>query len=408
MTVDCREVDGQRVHTVKRDAETLGFVVVDSTVNGRARGGLRLIEDVTEAEIRGAARAMTLKYGLLGLPQGGAKAGLRGASEATQEQLRQYLIAFARAAGPLLTDSVYVPDADMGTNAQDIRWMMRTIGCPVRRRDWRGSRSGYYTAVSCMVSAEAGAEHLGIPLDGCRVAIEGFGSVGSALGALMRDRGAKVIAISTSHGAVCNPNGLDVDRMASLIAELGSGAVKLYEDAEQLDRSALLELPVDILCPCARFQSIDQNNASRVSARMICAGANDPLSPDAERILFERGTLYLPDFVTNCGGVLGGTMEFASVKPKRITATIVDNIGPLAARLLDLARRKGVTPRSLAEPMAMERFERVRAAAAHPTLRSRLFAVGLESYRRGWAPSSLVAAMTPRHVSNALRGWADL
>ena len=408
MTVDCREADGQLIYTVKQDARTLGLIVVDSTVGGRSRGGLRLVEDVSEAEIRGAARAMTLKYGLLGLPQGGAKAGVRGPGEATQEQCRQHLFEFARAAEPLLANRVYVPDADMGTRAQDIRWMMQAIGCPVRQREWRGTRSGYYAAVSCVASAAAAAEHLGIPLAGCRVAIEGFGSVGSALGMLMRDRGAKVIAVSTSQGAACNPNGLDVDRMAALIAESGSRAVRLYDDAEQLERSALLELPVDILCPCARSHSVDANNASRVSARIICAGANDPLSPDAERILFERGALYLPDFVTNCGGVLGGTMEFASVKPERIAATIRDHIGPLAARLLDRARRKGVTPRSLAEPMAIERFERVRTAAAHPTLRARLFALGLESHRRAWVPSSLVAAMTPRHIRNALRGWADL
>ena len=408
MTVEFREADGQRIYTVKQGAETLGFIAVDSTVAGRSRGGLRLVEDVSEAEIRAAARAMTFKYGLLGLPQGGAKAGVRGAGEATQEHRRHRLLEFARAAEPLLADRVYVPDADMGTSARDVRWMMRTIGCPVRRRDWRGTRSGYYTAVSCVTSAAAAAGHLGIPLAGCRVAIEGFGSVGGALGALMRDRGAKVVAVSTSQGALYDSSGLDVDRISALAAESGSRAVRLYDDAEQLERAALLELPVDVLCPCARFHSVDAHNASRVSARVICAGANDPLSSDAERILFERGTMYLPDFVTNCGGVLGGTMEFASVKPERIAATIDDHIGRLASRLLDRAERQGVTPRSLVEPVAMERFERIRVAAAQPTLRARLFALGLESHRRGWAPSFLVAAMAPRYVRDALRGWDDL
>ena len=406
MTVDCRHEQGQRIYTVTRRAKVLGFIVVDSAIGGRSRGGLRLIEDVSEQEIRGAARAMTLKYGLLGLAQGGAKAGVRGPSEAPREQRRQRLLEFAHAAQPLLSERVYLPDADMGTSAADIRWMMQAIGWPVRRRDWRGGRSGHYTAMSCLACIDATARHLGTPLAQCRIAIEGFGSVGGALARLVRDRGARVVAVSTSRGAIHNPKGLDIERVAALTAEAGSGAVRLYDDARQLPRAALLELPVDILCPCARFHSINEDNAGRILARAICAGANDPLSPAAERSLLARGVLCLPDFVSNCGGVLGGTMEFAALKPALIGKLIAEHIAPLAESLLQHAEQDGVTPRDLAESMALARLERVRNAVADPAPLAKLFALGLEGYRRGWLPTPLVAALAPRYFRALLRGCA--
>jgi glutamate dehydrogenase/leucine dehydrogenase len=169
----------QRVHRVEHDGAELGFVVVDSSVRGRARGGLRLVQDVSELELREAARAMTLKYGLLGLPQGGAKAGLRGDPEAPPAERRERLLRFARAIEPLLRASVYVPDADLGTRADDIRWMMQTLGLPVRAHDWRANRSGDYTAASCVAAARAALASRGRSLRDCRVAIEGFGSVGA-------------------------------------------------------------------------------------------------------------------------------------------------------------------------------------------------------------------------------------
>ena len=132
----------QRVHHVEIEGRTLGFVVIDSTIGGHARGGLRMAPDVTELELREAARSMTLKYGLLGLPQGGAKAGLTGDPDAPEEERRRTLLAFGRAVEPLLGARAYIPDADLGIAAPDVRWMMRTLNLPVGRRDWRANRSG--------------------------------------------------------------------------------------------------------------------------------------------------------------------------------------------------------------------------------------------------------------------------
>ena len=102
------------VHAIADQSRLLGYIAIDSTVAGRARGGLRLAAGLSEAEIRAAAASMTLKYGLLGLPQGGAKGGVIGDAEASPDDRHQVLAAFARAAGPLLRDRIYIPDAVAG------------------------------------------------------------------------------------------------------------------------------------------------------------------------------------------------------------------------------------------------------------------------------------------------------
>ena len=394
------------LHTLRRESEVLGFIAIDSTVGGRARGGVRLVEDVSAEEIQAAARAMTLKYGFLGLPQGGAKAGIRARGEDDGDGRRPRLYEFAKAAEPLLRDRRFVPDADMGTTADDIRSMMQSVGLAGGPHDWRRNLSGHYTAVSCLASARAALAHMGTALKGCRVAIEGFGRVGSALAGLLHAQGALIVAVSTSHGARYDPRGLDIERLLQIAAPGDHAVIDGYTDAERLDRSALLELPVDLLCPCARYHGIHAGNASRIAARVVCAGANDPVAPEAERVLHARGIPYPPDFVTNCGGVLGGTLEFAGVRPAHISALIQRHVGGAVAVLVQRARQEGVPPRAVAEPLALARHQRVQWAAQRRGLRGRAFAFALEAYRRGWLPERVVGALAHRYMEAHLRSLA--
>jgi glutamate dehydrogenase (NAD(P)+) len=382
---------------VVHNGNTLGYVAIDSTVHGRSCGGLRMLPDIDEAEIRALARSMTLKYGFLGLPQGGAKAGVFGNPDASQPERLERLIEFGHAIKSLLLTKTFIPTSDMGTNNADIRHMLNAVGIRVGRRELQNNSSGFYTAHSVLAGVVQSSRHIGLNLSRCTVAIEGFGNVGKPLASLLTHAGAKVVAISTSHGGLYNPRGLDVDRLTRLADEVGSRVVEVYPEVEFIDREVLLELQVDILCPCARWNSIHINNAMRIAAQVICPGANDPITPDAERILFERGVLCLPDFVINCGGVLGGTMEFASVNRERITAFIERYIGERIAWLLKEAKAKSVLPRDVAVPLALHRFEQVQQSTNHPTPLHRLFEVGLEFYRRGWIPDSLVGTLSLRY-----------
>ncbi len=397
----------QLMVTVTQGSEVLGYVVIDTTVGGRSIGGLRMLPDVTEAEMRELARTMTLKYGFLGLPHGGAKGGVIGDPDAPQAERRRRLASFGQAIFPLLRNRAYIPGPDIGTDNADIQYMLKSIGIRVKRRELGGSESGYYTAVTVFTGAKESTRHLGLNLSKCSVAIEGFGKVGRALGRLLAEANARVVAISTLRGAVFNPQGLDVERLSKLAAEAGSEVVNLYTDAERIERAALLELPVDLLCPCARHHSVHMANASRVAARIICPGANNPVTPEAERVLFKRGVLCLPDFVTNSGGVLGGTMEFASVRKEKIATFLERHIGAGISRILKEAARQNVLPREIAVPLALRRFDQMRRNAAHATPLDRLFRFGLALYRRGWFPGPVVATLSLPYFEKKLGALRD-
>jgi glutamate dehydrogenase/leucine dehydrogenase len=401
--VESRQRDGQRVIEVGGGQSPTALIVIDSTIGGCSRGGLRIVPDLSETELCVAARSMTLKYGLLGLPQGGAKGGILGDPEASPQERQQLLSYFAGAVRPYLMQRVYQPDADLGTRGEDIRSMMCSLGLAVKHREWRGRDSGYYTAVSCVAAAQAAVKWRQGRLEGSKVAIEGFGSVGSVVADLLSRRGAKVVAISTSQGALYDPEGLDVDRLLAMAREMGSRIVREYDPKLALQRQVLLELPVDLLCPCARHHSLHQENVSRIAAPIICPGANNPATLEAEAALFDRGHLHLPDFVCNSGGVLGGTMDFAGIALEQAANLIDEWMRQMMTDLLEQAESRGLAVRSIAEPIAMERHRVVRAAAENPSLGSRVMNLALEGHRRGWLPVSLVGTLSKPYFRRSLR-----
>lgn len=377
-------------------------MAVDTTVCGRALGGLRLAPDVTAGEVAGLARAMTLKYGLAGLPQGGAKAGVLGDPEAPEPERRARLKTFARAIAPLLRGRVYQPDTDMGTRAADIHAMLESVGLRIGRRALRSDRSGRYTALTVLAGARAALSVRGVRLEGATAAIEGFGAVGGSLATLLDHAGARVVAVSTSRGAVYDARGLDVRRLRELAERHGSGAVLEYRGADRVTPESLPELPVDLFSPCARPGSIDVENAPRLQARAISSGANDPIEPEAEEILVGRGVVVVPDFVANVGGVLGGTMRFAAVGEPRIEAFLLNTVGAWIDALLARAEEQGIPARRIAVPLARTRFEAVRRRAERPNAGGRIVDALVELHRRRLLPRPLVGALAPRWFERAL------
>ncbi len=394
--------------TVAKDSRTIGYLVIDSIIGGHSHGGLRLMPRIDEQETGILARGMTLKFGFLGLPHGGAKAGVIGDPEAPLEERLERLSAFGQAISPLLAGRIYIPATDMGTDINDIRHMVESAGIPVKKRDFIVERSGYYTALTAFTGVKQAAKRLGLGISGCRAAIEGFGKVGTALAVMLGDAGARIVAISTSRGAIYNPEGLDITRLIRLAAEAGSRVVDIYDNAERISLSSLLELPVDILCPCALMNSIHSGNAGRISARIICPGANNPVSLEAEQVLFGRGILSVPYFAANCGGTLGGSMEFASVSGKKIEEFIDVHIGNRIAGLLDSAAMKGVPPVEIAVPFTLKRFEEVRRRASHPNFKSRLFGWGLDLYRHGYIPGALTGVLAPAYFKKTFHSGNDM
>lgn len=381
------------------EGEPLGFVCIDTTVNGRSRGGLRLMPDVTEHELRLLARDMTLKYGFLGLPHGGAKAGVLGDPEAPADERAERLARFAQRALPLLTSRAYIPDSDMGTTGPEIQAMLQHAGVRVARREYRGSLSGLYTAATVFESAVAAAEARGLAVEACRVAVEGFGRVGRPLAEMFARAGALVVAISTRHGGLYNPLGLD---LAAVVARCGpSGAALSEAEAAGLGRrveaAELKFIEVEVFCPCARHESVTRTDADSVRAAVVSCGANSPLAPGAEERLWERGVICVPDFVANAGGVLGGTMEFAGWRRQEILEFCSQYFRPRVASLLREAARARTPMRDVAEAFADERFARSKAVAESGSRMQAAREVVLAGYRAGWLPARLMKRMSERY-----------
>ena len=374
--------------------EVLGFVCIDSTVNGRARGGLRLMPDVTPHELGLLARAMTLKYGFLGLPQGGAKAGVVGDPDAPPDERGDCLHRFGEAAAGLLMSRAYVPDSDMGTTGADIQRMLESVGIRVARREYRGGRSGLYTAATVFEAARAAASALELPVAGCRVAIEGYGRVGQPLAEMFVRAGARVVAVSTRRGGLHNPRGLDVEALAARIRGGGEAAVATAGLGETIAAPDLKFVPADILCPCARHDSITLGDAGALEAKVISCGANSPITAEAESRLWERGVVCVPDFVANSGGVLGGTMEFAGWRPGEILEFCEQRFRPRAASLIREAHGTGHSLREVAESFALRRFADVKRGAERESWRRGGFEAALAVFRQGWLPGRLVRRLS--------------
>lgn len=390
------------LETVRDGDRVLGYLAIDTTVRGRSLGGLRLTPDLGVEEIVESAGRMTLKYGLAGLPQGGAKAGVVGDPEAPVPERRRRLAAFGAAIADHLRSRTYQPDTDMGTSADDIRHMLATVGAVAGAAGFRTDRSGHYTALTALAGAREALARRSRSIDGATVAIEGFGAVGGSLARLLHGAGARVVAVSTSAGAIHDERGLDIPVLSGLADRAGSRAIAEFREAERIDHADLLRLPVDLLAPCARAWSIREDVADGVRARTISGGANAPLTAGAEDVLAGRGVLVVPDFVASSGGVIGGTMAFAAVGERRIERFLLDHWGDWIGRLLDGSEQAGVAPRELAARIARARFEEVRRRSESPDSRRRLLDVGVQLHRRRLLPRRLVGALAPRWIERSI------
>lgn len=389
--------------TIDDEAPLQGYVAIDSTINGYCHGGIRMASDLSSDTIAAVARAMTLKYGFTGLPMGGAKAGIVIDPEIPQNRKRQILIAFGRAIRPFLETRSFLPSGDIGTNEDDIRFMLKSIGLGNRRRGVARELSGYYTAVTVFASAIAAARHIGLDLGRATVAIEGFGNVGIPAAQIFWRNGIRVKAISTSQGGLYSEAGLDVAELIKRHRQAGSQVVNTFPEGDRIDKSRLPELDVDIFLPCAQPHSINRHNAGRVSARIISPGANVPITDEAEQILFQRGILSVPDFVANCGGVLGSSMKLTNLGEGYIKHFLEHNIGQQMDWLIQSAEKEKSPVAVFARKVAMERFRVVKAAAERRDITTRVFNYALEIYRSGIIPPLLTAPFARWYFNKRLK-----
>ncbi len=374
----------------------LGYLVIDSTIRGKSAGGIRMQPNVTLKELTYLAKTMTLKFGLLGIPFGGAKAGIIANPFLPRERKLEFLKAFGRSLSAFLKNS-YLPGSDMGTNDDDIIYIMKAANLAVKAPGTRTS-SHAYTSWTALASVKAAVDILGLNLSNCTVAIQGFGKVGSSIAKAISQTGASIVAVSTREGAIYNGHGLDLEKLLKLKDEVGDDLVSEYEKAKSIAKEDLLRLDVDILFPSAGSWSINSSNVEKIKSKIICPGANIPLTLDAEETLFRKGTICLPDFVTNCGGVLGGYLR--SFMDERKIRNIIDGqFAKMVTSILELSKSKNVSPRKIAQKMAERKFLETKLKFERRNVKNELFRIGSEVLARNLVPKTVLRFFSSARIA---------
>jgi len=297
-----------------------GYRVQYNITLGPAKGGIRYHPNVTLDEVTALAAWMTWKCAVAHVPFGGGKGGVvvdpnRLSRRELEALTRRYVAEIIDAIGP----EKDVPAPDVNTNDQIMAWVMDTYsmhvghtstavvtGKPVEMGGSLGRREA--TGRGVMIVTREAAKHLGIVIEGARVAIQGFGNVGSVSADLLARLGAKIVGVTDWKGGVYNEKGLDIARMLDYARQHKS--IDGYPGGERIDNPSLFALDVEILVPAALENQITMENAPSIRARIVAEGANGPTTPDAHRYLFERGVFVIPDILANAGGVTASYFEW--------------------------------------------------------------------------------------------------
>jgi glutamate dehydrogenase (NAD(P)+) len=297
-----------------------GFRVLHSQARGPGKGGIRYSPDVSLDEVRALASWMTWKCAVVNIPFGGAKGGVicdpkKMSLGELERMTRRYTAEIIEFIGP----EKDVPAPDMNTNEQTMAWIMDTYsmhqrqtvtsvvtGKPLTIGGSRGRREATGRGIGVM--CDEAMKYLQMPIEGCRVIIQGFGNVGSNAANLMRDKGYKIIGIAEYDGGLFNPNGIDICSL--LEYRQRNGTVLGFKGAEAADSHELLTTDCEILIPAATENVITSRNADRIKARVICEGANGPTTAVADEILADKKVFVVPDILANAGGVTASYFEW--------------------------------------------------------------------------------------------------
>ena len=302
-----------------------GFRVLHSDVRGPGKGGIRYHPDVTKAEVTALAAFMTWKTAVVDIPYGGGKGGVVcDPKKLSRRELRKITRRFVVELGDNIGPHTDVPAPDVYTNAQTMAWIYDTfdrmhpgennlavvtgkpleIGGSLGRDEATARGSWYATEQLLKRGAVPGLDSL----EGARIAVQGYGNVGSIAARLFHDAGGVVVAVSDSRGGIANDEGLDP--RAVLAHKEETGSVVGYPGATKISNEDVLAYDCDVLIPAALECQIRVDNAHNVKAKLIVEDANGPLTAAADEILQQRNVVVLPDILANAGGVVVSYFEW--------------------------------------------------------------------------------------------------
>ncbi|MFM2406527.1 MAG: hypothetical protein RL223_4407 [Pseudomonadota bacterium] len=304
-----------------------GYRVQHSLTRGPGKGGVRYHPDVTLEEVMALSAWMSIKNAAVNLPYGGAKGGIRvDPKQLSQKELEKLTRRYTSEIGIIIGPQQDIPAPDVNTNGQIMAWMMDTYsmntgatatgvvtGKPVHLGGSLGRVKA--TGRGVFVTGREAARRIGLELDGARVAVQGFGNVGSSAAELFGQAGAKIVAVQDHSGTVAHPNGLDLATLIPWVRQHGGVAGYAADGAgthgaEVIPDEAFWDTACEILIPAALENQITAARAERLHAKLVLEGANGPTGSAADDVLADRGVLVVPDVICNAGGVTVSYFEW--------------------------------------------------------------------------------------------------
>jgi glutamate dehydrogenase (NAD(P)+) len=297
-----------------------GYRVQHNLSRGPGKGGVRFHPDVTLEEVMALSAWMTVKCAAVNLPYGGAKGGIRvDPKKLSIKELERMTRRYTSEIGIIIGPQRDIPAPDVNTNGQVMAWMMDTYsmntgttatGVVTGKPIHLGGSLGRVKATGrgVFVTGREAARRIGLKLEGARVAVQGYGNVGSSAAELFAQAGALIVAAQDHTGTIFNDKGFDIADLAAHVKT--NGGVGGFKGADAMDAEAFWDVPCEILIPAALEGQITEARAQRTPARMVLEGANGPTVPVADDVLAQRGVLVVPDVICNAGGVTVSYFEW--------------------------------------------------------------------------------------------------
>ena len=353
----------------------IGYRVQHNSSRGPMKGGLRYHPEVDLDEVRSLASLMTWKTAIVNIPFGGAKGGIAvNASELSENELERMTRRFIDAIHDVIGPDTDIPAPDMGTDHRAMAWIMSQYN------KYHGFNPGVVTGKPVEYYGIPGREEatgrgVGIlttkllnrlrrnPAQS-RVAIQGFGNVGTHTAKFLREAGCRIVAISDDSGGYYREEGIDVPGALRYTMNHDHHSLLQYPDADQITNAELLELDVDVLIPAAIGGVITGENAARIKAPIIVEAANAPTQPDADDLLAKRGAIILPDILANAGGVTVSYFEWAQNRQfyrwnlDRVRQELDKTMNTAFEEIWDLAKERKVPLRTAAFMLGISRVAR--------------------------------------------------
>lgn len=352
-----------------------GYRTIHSRLAGPSKGGIRFDVDVNLDEVNTLAILMTLKCAVAAIPYGGAKGGvICDPKNLSKGELERITRAYTRALGDNINPEKDIPAPDMGSNSQVMAW----ISDEYARNHGGKEQNGIVTGKPLSLGGSQGrtaATGRGVALSALlamkkyhidpkksTIALQGFGNVAAYTALLLQQLGnAKIIAISDRTGAYVNTNGIDIAQAMRYKKE--NKTLKGLPNATKHSNDELLSLPVEVLIPAASASVITAENAHQVKAKLIVEGANDPLTREADQILYKKNIIVVPDIQANTGGVIVSYFEWAQNKQgyywttEEVNERLDAKINLIFEEVFEIAKKHQTTLRIAAYIVALNRLE---------------------------------------------------